>query len=582
MSQQNLGGAVYSLDIDNSKYDNKITAAEGSARGLGTTFGGVSKQVAQLGAGSVVAALAFAAPFQAAADEIRMQVATATGASGRELDALTDQVRTVATQWGVDWAAAGDVVAAVANIPTVSVKQEKALLDLTASYQRAGFNAGTMQVAVTTAMTATGAGATEAASVLAHFALQSQATGVSADTMAKAFTKSVDDFSALGFQVEESGALIAAAAAAGGTALVNKLEPALVSVQGAYEKGAIPQAEFEAKFRTLLGLIQEGSPAAAGLAEQLGINHTTMDILTQTTAGLTQEQAINITTGNGLAGSIGGATARLVTQNQETLTATERWNGFKNGVSAFIQEGLEGLPEWAKTATGAFNDAIEFGGAHATSLLLVAQNTLIMSKANLLAQKVLRIMGVVMRVVTTSALGPMLLGIVALAGIALVVASNWTTFKDIFVAVWQVVRSAVAGAVSFVVGLINRAINSINNLIRGVNSISRLVGGPRIPTLPTISGSLAGGISGGVPSSAAFSGLLGKIQAVDIGDLIGNTQASLPGFIGGGTTIEVNVAGDILESEATNNRIVAEIERAAQQGKFEGGPAGGIPGTGFE
>ena len=570
MTQENLGNAVFTLDVNDAAFNRGLSRAEQTSAQTGRSFGRAAAGIGRAAAGLSIAAIGLAAPFQATSDAIRQSIATGTGAAGEDLDRLTDQVRDVAGQWGTSWEAAGEIVAAVANIPTVSEAQELALLDLTASFQRAGGSANELALTVNVATDNMGASIGEAADVVAFLAQTAQATGVGADFMAAAFRRASGDAQILGLSASDTAALIAGAAEVGGNALVRNLAPAFQQLIDRQRIMDVTTEEFNDSVNSLFEAIVEGSEGAIReFSDELGITDTVTNDLRQAIGGMTAEQQANLLVTGELTSALGGASNALTTQNAETLTATERWQGIRNVVSGFIQEQLTDLPTWAQTGLAAANDVIGVMGQASTAILLVAQNTTIMSAATRIFATIARLTGIVLRIVTTTALGPIGIAIAALAAIALVVVANWTTFRDIFIAIWDVVKSAVADAIDFVIGLINQAIRNINRLISGINTVSRTVGGPQIGLLSELT--FDANFTGGRSTADTFAALTNRVQGVNIGDLLRNTQSQVSGFFGGGNgtgDVNVNIQGDILESEETNDRIVREIERAVVRGKL--------------
>lgn len=513
-SSGNLGEAVYTLRVDDTKFEKGLKSAEKSAGKVRKNFRETAQTVGKFGAGAAIAAFNMAAPFQQAADEIKRQIATATGASGEDLKRLSDQVRDVAGRWGSSWEEAGKVVAAVANIPTVSEKQEQAILDLTASYQRAGFDVEQYQLAVTTAMRSGGLEVEAAADIMAHFALESQATGVSADVMARQFEKASAKARETGMESEQLGILISQAAEMGGQSLVRELVAGL------------SKATTEA----------EATEFAAG---SLGLEVEALDAMLI-----------------GAKSSIAGASGVLVEQNQETLTAAERWDGLKNRISGTLQEGMEKMPDWAATTASAFGDVQGFLMTHSTSLLLIASNTALMTNATLIAQRAIGVMGAVLRIVTTTALGPIMLAITALAMLALVVATNWDTFKDIFISIWNVIKAAAASAIGAIIGMLNKVLGTINSVIGGINAVT----GMNIPTIPVIAKPDFG--VGSVRDEAGA--LMTKIKAVDLGELLGNTRDKISGLFGGG---DMDLPSAAVESIADmNQQLITDVQDVADKG----------------
>ena len=568
MTQQNLGNAIFTLDVQDAEFNRKLGDAEAASGRVGSSFGRTAGNIGKAAAGLAVAAVGLAGPFQDTADRIRQSIATGTGAAGASLDRLTNQVRQVAGQWGSDWAAAGDVVAAVANIPTTSPMQEQQILALTASFQRAGFEANNVALTVNVAAETMGTSIMEAADVVAFFATQSQATGVSADVMSAAFRRAAEDANILGFSASDTGALIANAAANGGAALVTRLAPALQAVVEQASRSDLTAEMFSDTLADLFALISEGAdasnPRVAALAAQLDLTATVTNDLAAATRGLNDDQIDALLTSNETWSALEGTANRLVIQNMETLTATERWQGLRNTASGFIQEQLVNLPEWAQLATAAGNDVLGVMMSASTAILLAAQNTTIMTAATRAFGVVTQIVGTILRVVTTTALGPIGIAIAALAALALVVITNWTTFRDIFLAIWDVVRASVASAIDFVIGLINRAIQQINRLIDSVNRVSSAVGGPTIGRLSELVFD-TGIISGGQTASEAAAALFNTVRNVDLGEVLSNATAGIGSLFGGGDAAgdaQLDALADVIANTPTP--AVAELAQAAE------------------
>ena len=170
-----------------------------------------------------------------------------------------------------------------------------------------------------------------------------------------------------------------------------------------------------------------------------------------------------------------------------------------------------------------------------------------------------------------AALNPVLIALVALAGIATVVASNWQTFSAIFQSLWLVIRASVGAATNFIIDRLNDVIGLINRTIRQINRLSGVLGLPSIGEIATVQRI---DISGGVGVGDAARGAGRQFQAIDFGELLSNARDSLGGLLGGGGDTNITIQGDVFESEETNDRLVREIERAVRAGKLATGQIG--------
>ena len=360
MTTQNLGTAVYTLDVADGEFNSKINAAERASGNLGTNFASAAGTIGRAAVGLAAGILAIASPFQDTADQIRQAIATATGAAGEDLDLLSDQVRDVAARWGRDWAEAGDIVAAVANIDTVSEAQVQQLLDLTAAFQRIGGDANDVALTVNTAVRSINADIEEASDVVAALGIASQGTGVEVGFMARAFRRAAGDANDLGLSATDLGVLIVTAAEIGGEALVTRLSPALDDIIRAIDASDLSAEDFNTTMGLLFQAMADGATnEIARLGEELGLNAATIADLARIIGGLTDEELANLLLEvDNLAGGLSGSTEALVNQNLETLTATERWRGLRNQISGFIQEELSRLPGAFGVALAASADVI--------------------------------------------------------------------------------------------------------------------------------------------------------------------------------------------------------------------------------
>jgi len=189
--------------------------AEKSVKGMGTKFRSAMKGVA-VAAGGLTLAAGAAAKLGQEYQEATNTIAAGTGASGKQLEGLTQSFKDV---WATVPQDAAAVSAAIADINTEMGLEGAALEDVTRAFldvsRAMGEEAGPMIKSVADAMLAFGVPASETRLQLDKLTAVSQAVGVPMSTLAGLVVKLGPQFQAMGFSLDEATALIGNMEAAG-------------------------------------------------------------------------------------------------------------------------------------------------------------------------------------------------------------------------------------------------------------------------------------------------------------------------------------------------------------------------------
>lgn len=206
---QKAESALKRLNSETSNVSANMQAFGEKAKQVGDKFTSVGKEVSKASAVAVGAGVASYKAWSEVDDALD-SVAAGTGATGKELESLQQTAKDVYTSMPVDIKAAGQ---AVADINTRLGLQGDALEEATRQFMKySEVNSSDVSTSIETvakAMNDANIPTSELNSVLDELTSASQASGLTVDTLAEALSQNGVQMRALGFNTQETIALLA-------------------------------------------------------------------------------------------------------------------------------------------------------------------------------------------------------------------------------------------------------------------------------------------------------------------------------------------------------------------------------------
>lgn len=206
---QKAENALKRLNSETSNVSANMQAFGEKAKQVGDKFTSVGKEVSKASAVAVGAGVASYKAWSEVDDALD-SVASGTGATGKELESLQQTAKDVYTSMPVDIKATGE---AVADINTRLGLQGDALEDATRQFMKYSevnkIDVSTSIETVAKAMNDANIPTSELNSVLDELTSASQASGLTVDTLAEALSQNGVQMRALGFNTQETIALLA-------------------------------------------------------------------------------------------------------------------------------------------------------------------------------------------------------------------------------------------------------------------------------------------------------------------------------------------------------------------------------------
>ena len=206
---QKAENALKRLNSETSNVSANMQAFGEKAKQVGDKFTSVGKEVSKASAVAVGAGVASYKAWSEVDDALD-SVAAGTGATGKELESLQQTAKDVYTSMPVDIKATGE---AVADINTRLGLQGDALEDATRQFMKYSevnkIDVSTSIETVAKAMNDANIPTSELNSVLDELTSASQASGLTVDTLAEALSQNGVQMRALGFNTQETIALLA-------------------------------------------------------------------------------------------------------------------------------------------------------------------------------------------------------------------------------------------------------------------------------------------------------------------------------------------------------------------------------------
>ena len=309
--------------------DADTKTAEKNVKGMGTKFRSAMKGVAVAAGGLTIAAGA-AAKLGQEYQEATNTIAAGTGASGKQLEDLTQSFKDV---WGTVPQDAATVASAIADVNTEMGLEGTALEDTTKAFldisRAMGEDATPMIKSVADAMAAFGVPASETRSQLDKLTTVSQNVGVPMTKLSDLVVKFGPQFKTMGLSLDESTALVGNLEAAGlstskmmpglNTAFKKLADEGVTDMAGGLED-AIKNIQNAGTDAEGLGLAMDLFGAGAGVRFKDAID-----------AG-----ALTFDGPGGLLEAMGNSEGKVAELGKTTLTMSDKFDTMKNRVKGAL------------------------------------------------------------------------------------------------------------------------------------------------------------------------------------------------------------------------------------------------------
>ena len=394
--------------------------AEKNVKGMGEKFRSAMKGVA-MAAGGLTLAAGAATKLGQEYQEATNTIAAGTGATGEQLEGLTQSFRDVWKEVPQDAAA---VASAIADVNTEMGLEGDALEDVTKAFldvsRAMGEEAGPMIKSVADSMIAFGVPAEETRSQLDKLTAVSQAVGVPMSSLADTVVKFGPQLAEMGLSLDESTALIGNMEAAGLDAgkmmpglntAIKKLASEGVTDMSAGLQDAIANIQNAATDTEALGIATDLFGAGAGIRFKDAIDKGAFS-LTDMLAAMENSE--------GKVADLGAA----------TLTMSDKFDIMKNRA----KEALAPIGNFA-TALGPI---VIMAPAIATGISAMAASQTIATAVTWLQSAAMTALNIAMGPV-----GLIILGIVAAVAAAILIFKNWDTIVRVLKDTWDMVAGAI-------------------------------------------------------------------------------------------------------------------------------------------
>ena len=572
------------------KVDADTKTAEKNVKGMGTKFQSAMKGVA-MAAGGLTLAAGAAAKLGQEYQEATNTIAAGTGATGEQLEGLTQSFKDV---WATVPQDAATVSAAIADINTEMGLEGEALEDVTKAFldvsRAMGEEAGPMIKSVADSMLAFGVPAEDTRLQLDKLTAVSQAVGVPMSALSSTIVKFGPQLQTMGLSLDEATALVGNMEAAGLSA--SKMMPGLnTAVQKLADEGV---TDISAGLQEMIASIQNAETDTEAMAiatDNFGAG-----------AGVRFKDAIDkgVFSLDDMLAAMGDSEGKVAELGATTLTMSDKFDTMKNRVKG-------ALTPIGNLATS-LGPMVIMMPAIATGISAMAASQTIATAATWLQTAAMSALNLAM-----GPIGLIIIGIVAaIAGIVLAI-KNWdkivNTLKETWDTVWNAIKSVfdtvmgklesvfnsklgwllpggallkaifflrdnwdeiwngMKATVSLVVdgikGYVNLLIGALNLMIRGANKISISV--PK--WVPGIGGK---GWSLDIPQipKLAKGGIVRSPTLAMIGE--SGPEAVVPLGRGGAGGITINILGPTYGFDDFEEKVTEAIQDGVRRGGFGG------------
>ena len=563
--------------------------AEKNVKGMGTKFRSAMKGVA-MAAGGLTLAAGAAAKLGQEYQEATNIIAAGTGASGEQLEGLTQSFKDV---WATVPQDAAIVSAAIADINTEMGLEGEILEDVTRAFldvsRAMGEEAAPMIKAVADSMIAFGVPASETRSQLDKLTAVSQAVGVPMTKLADIVIKLSPQFQAMGFSLDEATALIGNMEAAGigsakvmrglNTAVKTLTDEGVTDIQGGLKAmiESIQNAETDAEATTIaMDLFGESGLRFKDAIDKGVFSLDDMLAAMENSEGKVADLgAVTLTTSDKfdvLKNRVKGALAPIGNFATALGPMVIMIPALTTGISAMAASQLVATAAtWLQTAAmTALNFAMGPIGLIILAIVAAVIAAIVIfknwDKIVLVLKKTWdTVWGAIKRTFDTvvglikgifdSKLGWLLPGGVLIKGL-LFLKDNWDT-------IWNGMKATVSLVVDGIKGYVNLLISALNLMIRGANMISI-----KVPSwVPGIGGK---GFSLNIPEipSLASGGIVTSPTLAMIGEC--GPEAVVPLGRGGAGGITINILGPTYGFDDFEERVTEAIQDGVRRGGFGG------------
>ena len=411
--------------------------AEKNVKGMGAKFQSAMKGVAKAAGGLTLAAGA-AAKLGQEYQEATNTIAAGTGASGKQLEGLTQSFKDV---WGTVPQDAATVSSAIADVNTELGIEGSELESTTKAFLDAsrvmGEDVNPLIKAVSDSLIAFGEDMDGAEVSLDRLMVASQASGVSMTLLADTVVKFGPQLNTMGFNVDEATALVANMEAAGLSA--SKMMPGLnTAIKKLADEGV---TDISGGLADMIRNIEEADSTAEALAmatDAFGAG-----------AGIRFVDAIDkgVFALDDMLAAMENSDGKVAELAASTLTMSDKFDIMKNRVKG----ALSPIGNMA-TALGPMVIMIP---ALVTGITAMASSQLVATAATYAQAAATAILNI--------ALGPIgliILGIVAAVAAAVLIFKNWDKIVLVLKKTWDTVWGAIKTAFDTVMGAIESAFNS--------------------------------------------------------------------------------------------------------------------------
>ena len=421
------------VDADTKKADKSV-------KGMGTKFKSAMKGVS-MAAGGLTLAAGAAAHLGQEYQEATNTIAAGTGASGKQLEGLTQSFKDV---WATVPQDAATVAAAIADVNTEMGLEDEALESVTKAFldvsRAMGEEAGPMIKSVADAMLAFGVPASETESQLDKLTTVSQAVGVPMTALSDLVVKFGPQFKTMGLSLDEATALVGNLEAAGLS--TSKMMPGLNT---AFKKLADEGVtDMEAGLQKAIEGIQNAETDAAGLS-------LAMDLF-GAGAGVRFKEAIDkgsfsLDGPGGLLEAMAASDGKAAELAATTLTMSDKFDTMKNKLKSAVSP-------IGELATG-LGPLVIMIPAMTTAVGALGASQVITTAATWLQSAAMTALNF--------AMGPIGLVILAIVGaviLAIAIFKNWDKIVETVKKTWDTVWNAIKTLFDTVMGKLSDVFNS--------------------------------------------------------------------------------------------------------------------------
>ena len=549
--------------------DADTTQAESNVKGMGGKMQSAMKGVAMAG-GALTIAGAAAAKLGQEYQEATNTIAAGTGATGKQLEGLTQSFKNVWKDVPQD---AATVSGVIADLNTELGLEGDQLEDVSKAFlavsRAMGEEAQPMIKAVADSMVAFGVPAEETRSQLDKLTTVSQAVGVPMTTLADTVKKFGPQLQTMGLSLDEATALVGNMEAAGLSA--SKMMPGLnTAVKKLADEGV---TDIAGGLQSMIEGIQNAETDSEALAlatDAFGAG-----------AGVRFKDAIDkgVFSLDDMIKAIDNSDGKVEELGKATLTTSDKFDIMKNKV----KEGLAPIGNFANT----IGPMVIMIPAIATGISAMAASQTIATAATWLQTAAMSALNLAM-----GPIGLIILGIAAAIGAGILIWKNWDVIVEKFreglekiKPVFEVVKEFLTGALDSlklkwdliwngmgdtvklvwdgIKGYVNLWIEALNFLIRGANMINI-----KVPSwVPKFGGK---GFSFNIPEipKLASGGIVTSPTVAMIGER--GPEAVIPLSKGGVGGITINILGPTYGFDDFERRVGEAIVDGVRRGGFSG------------